>query len=62
VRLRRSDGVFRWFRFVVSRCHDKPFALLDGMGREAEIEDRKREEELAAGEKRSGNGDEAAIR
>ena len=52
VRLRRSDGVFRWFSIRREPLHDQAGALLRWYGTAADIEDRKRAEELAAGEKR----------
>ena len=52
VRLRRSDGVFRWFSIRREPLHDQAGALLRWYGTAADIEDRKRAEDLAAGEKR----------
>ena len=52
VRLRRSDGVFRWFSIRREPLHDRAGALLRWYGTAADIEDRKRAEDLAAGEKR----------
>ena len=52
VRLRRSDGVFRWFSIRREPLHDRAGALLRWYGTAADIEDRKRGEDLAAGEKR----------
>ena len=52
VRLRRSDGVFRWFSIRREPLHDQAGALLRWYGTAADIEDRKRAEDLAGGEKR----------
>jgi len=52
VRLRRSDGVFRWFSIRREPLHDQAGALLRWYGTATDIEDRKRAEDLAAGEKR----------
>jgi len=52
VRLRRSDGVFRWFLFRVERLRDETCEVVKWYGTATDIEDRKRAEDLAAGEKR----------
>src|SRR6267378_5748792 len=52
VRLRRSDGAFRWFSIRREPLHDQAGALLRWYGTATDIEDRKRAEDLAAGEKR----------
>ena len=52
VRLRRSDGVFRWFSIRREPLHDQAGALLRWYGTATDIEDRKCAEDLAAGEKR----------
>src|SRR5579862_3757365 len=52
VRLRRSDGVFRWFLFRVERLRDETREVVKWYGTATDIEDRKRSEDLAAGEKR----------
>jgi PAS domain S-box-containing protein len=52
VRLRRSDGVFRWFLFQVEARRDETREVVRGYGTATDIEARKRSEDLAAGEKR----------
>jgi formate hydrogenlyase transcriptional activator len=52
VRLRRSDGVFRWFLFRVEALGDETREVVRWYGTATDIEDRKRAEDLAAGEKR----------
>ncbi len=52
VRLRRSDGVFRSFLFRVEPLRDETCELVRWYGTAIDIEDRKRAEDLAAGEKR----------
>src|SRR5437879_12776839 len=46
------DGVFRWFSIRREPLHDQAGALLRWYGTATDIEDRKRAEDLAAGEKR----------
>jgi PAS domain S-box-containing protein len=52
VRLRRSDGVFRWFLIRVLPSRDEHGQVLKWYGQNVDIEDRKRAESLLAGEKR----------
>jgi PAS domain S-box-containing protein len=52
VRLRRSDGVFRSFLFRVEPLRDETCEVVRWYGTATDIEDRKRAEDLAAGEKR----------
>ena len=52
VRLRRSDGVFRWFLFRVEAFRDESHEVVRSYGMATDIEDRKRAEDLATGEKR----------
>src|SRR5438309_4024761 len=52
VRLRRSDGVFRWFSIRREPLHDQAGALLRWYGTATDIADCKRAEDLAAGKKR----------
>jgi formate hydrogenlyase transcriptional activator len=52
VRLRRSDGVFRWFLFRVEGLRDETCEVVKWYGTATDIEDRKRAEDVAAGEKR----------
>ena len=52
VRLRRSDGVFRWFLFRVEAFRDESHEVVRSYGMATDIEDRKHAEDLATGEKR----------
>jgi PAS domain S-box-containing protein len=52
VRLRRSDGVFRSFLFRVEPLRGETCEVVRWYGTATDIEDRKRAEDLAAGEKR----------
>ncbi len=52
VRLRRSDGVFRSFLFRVEPLRDETCEVVRWYGTATDIEDRKRAEDLAGGEKR----------
>jgi PAS domain S-box-containing protein len=52
VRLRRSDGVFRWFSLRREPLRDETCEVVRWYGTATDIEDRKRAEDLAAGEKR----------
>ncbi len=52
-RLRRSDGVYRWFLFRVEPLRDKARELVEWYGTATDIEDRKRTESLRAIEKRT---------
>jgi PAS domain S-box-containing protein len=51
-RLRRIDGVFRWFLFRGVPLYDSAGTLVKWYGQSTDIEDRKRAEALLAGEKR----------
>jgi PAS domain S-box-containing protein len=53
VRLRRSDGVFRWFSIRREPLHDRVGALLRWYGTAADIENRKQADALRAAEKRT---------
>jgi PAS domain S-box-containing protein len=53
VRLRRSDGVFRWFLFRIEPLRDEVREVVRWYGTAADIEDRKRIESLRAAEKRT---------
>ena len=52
VRLRRSDGVFRWFLFRREPLRDQTGAVIRWYGTAADIEDRKQTESLHGAEKR----------
>src|ERR1700745_1551033 len=52
VRLRRSDGVFRWFSLRREPLRDETCEVVRWYGTATDIDDRKREEELPAGDKR----------
>lgn len=51
-RLRRFDGVYRWFLFRAVPLHDERGTLVKWYGQSTDIEDRKGSEALLAGEKR----------
>jgi formate hydrogenlyase transcriptional activator len=53
VRLRRSDGVFRWFLFRIEPLRDEVREAVRWYGTATDIEDRKRIEALRAAEKRT---------
>jgi PAS domain S-box-containing protein len=53
VRLRRSDGVFRWFLFRIAPLRDEVREVVRWYGTATDIEDRKRTESLRAAEKRT---------
>jgi PAS domain S-box-containing protein len=53
VRLRRSDGVFRWFSLRRELLRDESRALVRWYGTAADIEDRKQTETLRAAENRT---------
>jgi len=53
VRLRRSDGVFRWFLFRIEPLRDEVSEVVRWYGTATDIEDRKRIEALRAAEKRT---------
>src|SRR5437899_7308269 len=53
VRLRRSDGVFRWFSIRREPLHDRAGTLLRWYGTAADIENRKQADALRAAEKRT---------
>jgi PAS domain S-box-containing protein len=53
VRLRRSDGVFRWFLFRREPMHDEAGAVVRWYGTGIDIDDRKQTESLRAAEKRT---------
>jgi formate hydrogenlyase transcriptional activator len=53
VRLRRSDGVFRWFLFRIEPLRDEVSEVVRWYGTATDIEDRKRIESLRAAEKRT---------
>src|SRR6266436_9825310 len=50
-RIRRHDGVFRWFLMRVEPLRDETGKIVRWYGTQTDIEDHKREEGLAAGEK-----------
>ena len=52
VRLRRFDGIFRWFLIRVLPSRDEHGQVLKWYGQNVDIEDRKRAESLLTGEKR----------
>src|ERR1700674_2061832 len=52
-RLRRSDGLYRWFLFQVEPLRDETGQVVQWYGRATDIEDRKRADALRAGEKRT---------
>src|SRR6267378_2119412 len=49
-RLRRADGVYRWFLFRVEPLHDAQGTIVKWYGTNTDIDDRKRVETLLAGE------------
>src|ERR1700687_640999 len=49
-RLRRADGVYRWFLFRVEPLHDARGTIVKWYGTNTDIDDRKRAETLLAGE------------
>jgi PAS domain S-box-containing protein len=49
-RLRRADGVYRWFLFRVEPLHDAQGTIVKWYGTNTDIDDRKRAETLLAGE------------
>ena len=51
VRLRRFDGIFRWFLIRVLPSRDEHGQVLKWYGQNVDIEDRKRAESLLTGEK-----------
>jgi len=51
-RLRRFDGVYRWFFFRATPLFDKDGRVVKWFGTNTDIEDRKRAESLLAGENR----------
>jgi formate hydrogenlyase transcriptional activator len=53
VRLRRSDGLFRWFLFRVEPLRDEAREVVRWYGTATDIEDRKRIEALRAAEKQT---------
>ena len=53
VRLRRYDGVFRWFLFRIEPLRDETREVVRWYGTATDIEDRKRIESLRAAEKRT---------
>jgi PAS domain S-box-containing protein len=53
VRLRRSDGVFRWFLFRIEPLRDEVREVVRWYGTATDIESRKRIESLRAAEKRT---------
>jgi formate hydrogenlyase transcriptional activator len=53
VRLRRSDGIFRWFLFRIEPLRDEAREVVRWYGTAIDIEDRKRIEALRAAEKRT---------
>jgi len=53
VRLRRSDGIFRWFLFRIEPLRDEVREVVRWYGTATDIEDRKRIESLRAAEKRT---------
>ena len=52
-RLRRFDGVYRWFLFRVEPLRDEAREVVEWYGTATDIEDRKRTESLRAIEKRT---------
>ncbi len=52
-RLRRADGVFRWFLFRAVPLHDGTGRLVKWYGQTTDIEDRKRAESLLSAEKKT---------
>src|SRR5713101_327788 len=52
-RLRRSDGLYRWFLFQVEPLRDETGQVVQWYGTATDIEDRKRAESLRAAEKRT---------
>src|SRR5437899_2675895 len=50
-RLRRHDGVFRWFLMRVEPLRDETGKIVRWYGTQTDIEDHKRKEDLATGEK-----------
>jgi formate hydrogenlyase transcriptional activator len=52
-RLRRSDGVYRWFLFQVEPLRDETSRVVQWCGTATDIEDLKRAESLRAAEKRA---------
>jgi formate hydrogenlyase transcriptional activator len=52
-RLRRSDGLYRWFLFQVEPLRDETGQVVQWYGTATDIEDRKRAELLRAAEKRT---------
>jgi formate hydrogenlyase transcriptional activator len=52
-RLRRADGVYRWFLFWVEPLRDDARQVVEWYGTATDIEDRKRAESLRAAEKRT---------
>jgi formate hydrogenlyase transcriptional activator len=53
VRLRRSDGIFRWFLFRIEPLRDEVREIVRWYGTATDIEDRKRIEALRSAEKRT---------
>ena len=53
IRLRRSDGVFRWFLFRVEARRDQTREIVRWYGMATDIEDRKQIESLRAAERRT---------
>jgi len=49
-RLRRADGVYRWFLFAVEPLRDAQGTIVKWYGNNTDIDDRKRAETLLAGE------------
>ncbi len=52
-RLRRADGVYRWFLFRVEPLRDDARQVVEWYGTATDIDDRKRAESLRAAEKRT---------
>src|SRR5439155_2130406 len=52
-RLRRSDGIYRWFLFRVEPLRDEAREVVNWYGTAIDIEDRKQTESLRAAEKRT---------
>src|SRR6267154_1238341 len=50
-RIRRHDGVFRWFLMRVEPLRDETVKIVRWYGTQTDIEDHKRKEDLATGEK-----------
>ncbi|PYV96636.1 MAG: hypothetical protein DMG86_20125 [Acidobacteria bacterium] len=50
-RIRRHDGVFRWFLMRVEPLRDETGKIVRWYGTQTDIEDHKRKEDLATGEK-----------